>query len=483
VNRKIGITLDFGAGGTGLDALKKLGNNSRLNNSGNPLKKGGNGMPCCPCCDEKGGGRSDPKEGNKASPFALLTKIGAAVAVTLGTLKKGTEAINAAQNAALSTAQQNRGIAEAVIPGFSILMDFVEAIDGTTERIRVSGDKLKINEKVIAATTAGASQLSGERFEIESMRNRIGLTRDIKFNRAEFPDRRTVEGELRSDEESRRREAADAKTLADREAASARMDFGTSRDFVNRASQRVTGAGQKFNKAQEKFQGVRDQENRTGKENKAGRIEAVNELKAANDELMGAEQRMQEESLRYKEKAVRAAEAESNARKTGIEQQRVELNLLKDKEVRMQSSLVRLGKMNRGQYELAKSAAIQLKRNGIENATPELIDLASQIDPKMVDKLAENAAGGRASELAGLGIDSFKMDFADSTLETVRQQINNATSQIRVEVNLDQEAFAQSVADRLNVFFGKFLDSIEMKIASSRREAQIQQAQQYAGAK
>jgi hypothetical protein len=438
------------------------------------LKKG-RGGPCCPCCEQGVGGKKDDEKKKGESAFAAMRKRAlVAFAIAEKVLTTSTALANAAGNDSLSNAQKARAFGAALIPGFKAMVSFAEAIDGTTEALRKSALAYEVNLKSVEAVAHAFTQMSQadtRRFGYEGQRRAANQF----FVPQNFFDKRTVGGEQASEDEEKRYEAREALARATMDARAKQFQEESSKGLVNQSVGRAEAAQKRMINLKKEEEDLRRAEER-GLRLKSDINENLNQQDLTNREIIASKKQYQEEILRMEQMGISTAQAEATVREKVIQQHKTELDILKAKEQRMAEGQRRLGLMNKGQYELAKQMALNVKRIGVENATPEMIELARTVAPRMIDKMGENFGAERARELSNKGIDDFAIDYGQGeTLETIRKQINEIKAQVNVEIRLNEQILAAEIVKKTDQTFARFFESVTGLIKDELNQIRIGQ--------
>lgn len=401
----------------------------------------------------------------------------AAYVIAAKASEQAAKTINTLSNASLTNAQKMEKLAEQFIPLYSSFKSLYDAIKGTTEALRLNQERLenaavgqKTRSEEFKAKQSVASEVAGyEARGRAADRFQLGPTQTF--------DRGTVSGAQKTEDEARRAAARDAATNARRDAAVARSSFDEGRNRVAEDDRRIAAATKRRDDLAARLRKLNEDE-RGGTRRKAEKDEVLKQMGVASSEIGDAEKQKQTDLNTLKERGAQWAEKESQARKANINVMQEELNILRAKEQRMAAAQTALGGLNKGEYEMAKQIAKQVKEGGIENATPEMVEWASKVAPKMIEKMKEKFGAGRAQELANLGIDDYKDDYAGGdTLDQVRAKVDKVQADVKLTINMDTKAMALDLVNLLRPILKDWMKSVEVEMENERRKVREGQQQ------
>jgi hypothetical protein len=414
-----------------------------------------------------------------AGPAAVA--LGAYMALAEVAGKVG-QAMNVLNNSSLTTAQQFEKLSDEYMPGAKALRTFVEAVNGTTEGLRRAQLRFEYQHAMQAAQAENRARVAQEQRGVDSARAQImATTGGVQYRKYEGQrfDRSTYGGEVGYGEYQRRLEAADAVTHAQRQRAAAGSTVLMRANDVRAAHIKLQLAQEHRDAAYKEYQGVRQKEN-MGYRDKLGMDRAVKGMQLAQQDVLA---RVADE-----EKAINALKDAQNdkVQKQGelqarlVEQKKMELSIEDAKLNRMEQATRRAGSMNAGQYQNAKAAALAVQRFGLDNATPQMIDMARSLAPGMVGKLEEARGAGRAQELQRLGLGDFQ-DFKNgNNLQDQRIKVDQIRADVRVTIDLNEKTLAQELTKGLKDVLEDLVKNLKVQAEEKGRAVIIGQQKQAA---
>lgn len=417
----------------------------------------------------------------KAGPY------GAAAAAALQTLdiavQRATKAVNTFTNAGMTSAQKWESLKDDVIPFFSTIRKFGEALDGTAEAIRKAGAKLAHDLAVQSVSAANRATLSG--FAADTMDPfratvRAGRARGALPGMQTY-DRASAIGAEHSREQDITLPAADAARRAKLTADAAKEELFMRSSAAKSAAVREQRSRAESQAAYDRVQAIQKSENSGGGRDKAGKATAIGEAQAAFDRQQKDSVALETELNRVAQATVKAKQAEAEAQRAVVDQQKAELQLLQQKEQRMAGYAQKLGSMNEADFEMAKEALKAVKENGLENLPAEIADQAAQIAPEFIAKQREALGGKRARDFAGgdgKGIDDSLVDaFGKETLAQVRANVDKVKADVRVTLDLDPVLTAEAIVDKLGPVLGDLKKALDVRLDMIERKVELDRIQ------
>lgn len=357
-------------------------------------------------------------------------------------------------------------------------LELLEARKGVTARL--------FKQEVEAERAGIVSRITGQgELEAAALLARMGgfENRAIAAGRFAMPipegfDRSTYAGRLREAEQTTMLPALEELVRARRErfAVDADRTEAQSRQEANRqALQRAQDA---YKQAMATFQAagknVGPDANELERRAKAEKDAALRSAEKAVNEQLEIQKRIRAENVRLQELGVKHAEAESRVRQANIGVMRAELQVLTQREARMSEGQRRLGAMGEGEYQLATAMMKEIKKSGLENATPEMVAWASRVAPNMVGDLQEKLGEKRALEQAALGNLDFEEYAKGERLDATRQQINKLRADVQVKLDLDTESTAKDIAENLKPLLKEVFKIMAVEIKMELQKDWIQ---------
>lgn len=399
--------------------------------------------------------------GSGAGHAAKLNIAMAVAAAVPLAMSKVTELSNIQQNSSMTGVQKDRAIGRSM--GLGFLIDFADAVDGTTERMR------KLNEIInpqLMIQAAGETEKIRSRHPMEMEQFKAGTAAGLQ-NRyvsagsgAAFTwqshDRMTMQSEREYEVQERMKPHEIAKERAERSAQAAEAESNKSRAAWGKSSDATNSAaarGAAINKQLGSVQGP------------AERLKLLQDYERAATEYASraaeAEQRIRES----KEAGLRVAQAESQVRQAAIAMQREELGLLKDKQSRINQSVRSIGQMSEMDYQVAAGSLRELQQTGdVNSLPPEMLSQVQQLAPGYAGKLTDIRGDARRAEL---GIGELEGD------PETRQEINHAVEKMNATINVSIELDAQTLANRIDEKLQGYIAAIDAiidaKTAAAKR--------------
>lgn len=392
-------------------------------------------------------------------------------------LNKLARAAEIAATANTTSAQRTRMIVDELVPFGSALNKLVDAISGTADAIFRRNQQFAINMgkiDLVARHDQQERRLSTEQAEAEVRRTHLDRNRPAAYR---DHDRTTVGGQHAYQEQGITLPAQDA-------ARAARVTAESARSMYNAEGAREARLRERLKELESNRAGLNrnlaDQRQREnvfgGVRNEAGINAAAAAVQENERQIAAQTAAINEQILRTKEAGVKAAEAESRLRRSMIDVQKAELEVLKQREQRMAGIQQSLGSMSRGQFGASARAVEQVRRRGIANVSAQTAGLASQIAPEFVARQREALGGERAAQLRGrMGAEAFGQvygsDFGPgSTLADTRRNIDRVQAEVRVAVQVDERALASEIIKNLEPTFQRFIDNVNAQIRSMEND-------------
>lgn len=426
----------------------------------------------------------------RAGPWGAAIAAGAMAFKTV--LDQSSKALDVWNSGILTGAQKNEALRSQFVPFYESIKKLRESLDGTTETLARNQRRLATMQATTAAQTQYRSASFGATAEMDLLAKRMQV-QNFAGGAIGVPtiDRSTAKGERESSDrdmilpaqdarrraglelEARRRHARDITGEAPPAAGKAR-DEALARASEGKGSMAdATAYRQEMEKrakaSQDKLNAERLKEQNGGPRNKAGISDAATRAQEDLLRLQQAQKMEQEKIQKAIEAGKGALEAEKAARQANLDIMRGQLEIEKAKEARMAGLAQKLGSMNQADYQMTKQALQQVKESGIENVPQEIADMAAQAAPEFIAKQREKLGEQRAKETAGenKGIDDSTLGaFENETLAEVRGKVDKIKADVRIQIDLDDQAMAKAAVDQLGPLFAGFLTSIKVYMES-----------------
>jgi hypothetical protein len=481
---------------------------------------GGPGGPGSPGGPGGGGGMGAGAMGGALAASIPAAAALAALAASLKTTEAGmrqlTEVNNILGNASLTAAQKSRALAESLplVGGwFESLHKLADSLTGTTEKMRANAASLQIDlVKISAAATAEQKTRAG-RTEVEETGRRA--TALAHFTPAPFRtfDRSTFQGEIARQEYMSVLPAKDTRDQMAVEVEMAKKNAEAARQRRDDLGKRAAAAAAEQERAAAEAQRVRRKQGlpepgqqprqesatreiirrglgyvqmagegtvgyfgrQTVTSRQKGNIDtAATEAKRAEAQAAALQKAHEEAILEAKQKGIEADRKSSELRKANVEIAKAELAVLEAKEQRLASQSTRIGGMNKADRMIGLQAATYIKEQGIQAATPQMIQAAEQFAPDYIRKIKE--AFGRTTEEYQAGVERGLLE--EGVLEEVRKQVDRKVqANVRMELVIDTKQLAIDIAATVQETFRELIKNIKLEQDRQTTAAAVQQMQ------
>ena len=383
--------------------------------------------------------------------------------------------ISAAANT--TVAQRQRMLSDELIPFASALHKISDAIEGVAETIFRRNQQFELFNRrmdAIIQFDAQERQVAGE-YRAQVYRGRASAASELAEYR-DF-DRRTVAGMRGYAEQGVMLPAQDA----ERES---RVGASAARSSSNFENVRLGEARTKLRDLErdrvrlraELDQQVQRENVFGGQRNQAG-INAASAAVLENEKMIASQlATLNDQIARAKEAGVRAVEAEAQHRRSLIDLQRAELDVLKQREQRMAAMQQAAGGMSRGEFAGAVRAARQVADRGIANVSAATAGRAAAFAPEFIAREREALGGQRYDAARGmLGAERFGRMFGGDftpgrTLADTRQQIDRVTADVRVNIQMNEQRLAEDLAKAIEPTLARLFEAFEVRIRNIESE-------------
>ena len=424
-----------------------------------------------------GGGLSGGPLGAMSAMGGVAGGVSGVVAAAEQGLNKLARAAELSAVANTTTAQRQRMITDELIPFASALHKISDAIEGVAEKIFQRNQQFEIFNRRMDAVIqhdAAERQVAGE-YRAQVYRGRASAGNPL----AEYQtfDRRTVAGMQRYGEQAAMLPAQDA----EREA---RVGMSATRSSANFEQVRLGEARTKLRDLERdrvRLQADLAQQRQReevfgGQRNQAG-VNAAAAAVLENEKMIASQiATLNDQIQRAKEAGVRATEAEAQHRRSLIDLQRAELDVLKQREQRMAAIQQAAGSMSRGEFAGSVRALRQVQDRGIGNVSAATAARAAQIAPDYIGREREALGGQRIDAARGmLGADRFGRAFGDDftpgrTLADTRQQIDRVTADVRVNIQINEQRMAEDLAKAIEPTLARLFEAFEVRVRNIEAE-------------
>lgn len=409
-------------------------------------------------------------------------------------------------NSLTTNAQKNEALKESLIPLYASFKKFAEAVDGTTDRIRVAGVQLQRALVDLAAGAAANRQFRqndatfGEPYRalLRAARAQGGLPAAGEYDRSTALGQRASEEALpvRAAEDARRRarlaaegvrEEQFARSAAMKDAVKAQAGglldaAGTLRRLKGLVDNENGGGGR--NQAEKLVADVSGLNAAAGRRNKAGIAEAAAAAVQNTDRAKVLNETALEQIQRRQESVVKLANAERDARQANIGVLQAELAVLEQKEQRMAGFARQLGKLSEGEFQAAQVYLDEVlaaeKAGTLRDLPAHFFDAAAQIAPEYAQKQQEKVGAERGREqgkrYAGID-DSLVQDYTKGTLAQARLAVDAKRIDVRVEVDLDAVKTAEAIVERIKPVMAEYAAALKISVRLTNEAAEIKRIQ------
>lgn len=410
--------------------------------------------------------------------------------------KEATESIKVWGNAALSTSQKITGTIEQFVPGGKTLREFFEAASGISEKLRVTQVTVSDLNTQIQLQTQLRMRLNQLGQEAAQARGGEVGAASVGYGKWRTFDRGTASGAIQYQENLIRQSAEDDVVRATRRRNAALHARNAAVDPVNAAgiarsraewelqnrfgnvttdSSGVLRFGKNDMGDKTRIQRLQEEQGTTmGSRRKAEMDEELRAYESQLSKVMALRKEEEAAINTLKEKGVALANSESEVRKaSAINTLKAEAQILERREQRMSENQRRLGSLMPGELAAGESIMDQIRKNGIQGASPQMIQIARQVAPGEIDKLLEQKGAPIAKRLAEKGYEDYVHDYdgGKRTLTDTRQQLDKVQADVRVQVDLDEKALASEIAKAI----GPLIQAIkELNVKTAEDELQKQ---------
>lgn len=397
---------------------------------------------------------------------AVMTGMGA----VMDRVSKAAEIMN---DSFSTGAQKTRALVNEFVPFGEKLTRLGDALDGTADRMARAEFGAKIQNAEEGARYAGEARQRTAAAEEFAARSTLAATQRYRLGGLGTFDRSTVLGTHEYNDEQATQPAWDARTRAQREVAAARANSKYAENAMAEAERNLRARKAGSDAANRRHQGFIDAENRTGFRYKAERAESGSAAQVASVQLANAQKQYEEEITRSRERRLQLAQAESNLRKADVEYSRAQLEVEKNREARQSAISQGIGAQSKGERMSNFNALKLLESRGIENLPPELQEMAARVAPEYVAKQREKFGEQALRNEGGFSSEQmtkfFGKDF-DKTLAERRENIDKLQADVRMNVQIDEDAFAKAVVEALGPVLGQLVKATTLSIEQQGRD-------------
>lgn len=430
--------------------------------------------------DPKGGG----KGGDDSSDLRKYGRIAAAAVMVDQAFKFAARSAESFTNSTMTASQQMESFGEGIPVLGSILKSAKqtwESLSGVTDSIRHNDLKMELQSSLIPVKGANERAIRDANYEAGAAGAVSKATSSIPYASFQSINRGSYYGQMQAQERDIRLAASDQYTRASRDVAAAGANVNSATGNVGEQSERLRKAiadRDLNNNATSRFR-----KEETGWTRNKGLIDttttnAMLAAKRVQEEQNGLER----ENLRLKEAKLALIEAEGRQRKAVIEGQKAELSILQGRESRASSLQTTMGSMMPSDRGMAINAAKNLRDKGIGGISKWEADIAGQLFPDFVNKEREKLGGQMMPGLREqLGADFVNKAtggaFSDqNTLEGIRAAQDQKVTDIRIAVQMDEEAIAKKVASTLDESVKALIKALEVKFENTKKGVEAGQS-------
>ena len=381
--------------------------------------------------------------------------VGAGIEAFGQAMERTTKAVEISGNTYTTSAQKTRELVAEFVPLGGTIIKLGDAIDGTTNKLRQNAERFEVAKAQDAVAYDYRAKIASAGMEQKGYAANLNAVRGNPMAAYQTYDRGTLAGERATGEQEHRLGAANATTVATREADAAQEMKRNAAAAVKAADARFYAQQGRVADAASKYRGIVNSENSGGGRNKAGR-DAAAQSELLERSRLTKEIAVREEAIaKAKDAGVKSAQAEHGLRQTVIGQQKAELAILREKEGRMRGMAQGAGAMGRGEFMANANALKMYQQADGQDIPPEIEAMAAKLAPDLVRKNQEKRGEGRYDELKGVlgdeGFkDAFRGDFSKGGgLGDTRAAGDKLAANIQVNIDLDAAKMAAELATQL----------------------------------
>lgn len=421
-----------------------------------------------------------------SGPAAIAVAVAALAGAAINTVAK---ASLVSQNSSLTRFEQRQGALNA-IPGVSTLRRWMDALDGTTERLRAINSIYADYERVARASTEARRQNMELQVNSASSQGRSAGFDRFGIQGESIFDRSRQSGQIAAQNQSIRLAASDQLVTAQRQAEASRAERQAIQENANRLRQsvqfgqsniqRLSGSGGRWNGSRmvytEGVLGRTEARGRNGQDVRTAYNSQLRELQNASTQALRDETLLMGELQRLQAARTRESESQANIERQRIGLLRAEADILTARENRMTNTNRRLGAMQEGDFQLGQANAALIQQNGLQNFTPEMIASAAAVDPALIQRLTEERGQERAARIAPRFQETYGSDYSDGqSLNQIRQQADQMRAQVRVSLDVNERTLAQEIATAVREALPDIARIIEQVRVETERNGRVNQ--------
>ncbi len=369
----------------------------------------------------------------------------------------------------LTGAQKFNHVLNALTMGISgSLINFRNALDGTTEGMRRAARSLVDRQTVASIQAQNRQELAGMQGNAAAARARASSLAGASASEMPGFDRWTMAGQQGYEEYQIVTPARDAAEASEREARAARLTEQSAGGRYAQAQARFQGAQSRRRSLGGRERSNVELENFTFDRNQLGRQQNLGSLQVANQNEAATFQEMIERRRELERAGVSAADAEYRARRANLDVMRSELEVLSQREQRLTGAASRLGSMNPIDRQLGFAAMRQVEAD-FENTTPEVRERARSFAPERFAQLATRFGETTDEFRAGRAAGDFGDQVGTGSIDSTRSQMVNLQQQIREATIGTERQLATSIADVIGRAMEEIGPILEQRIAQALR--------------
>jgi hypothetical protein len=407
-----------------------------------------------------------------ASPVA-----GAAVLAFDAGIKKAASAFEIFGNSSMTNAQKMDKFGESVIPLYGAFKALRDAIDGTADRIHQANQRnarSNLQQRLEMEVSDRIGEIDRESVPIYA---RAAMPLSLPEHEGAQFDRSRASGRREAGEYEQRYEARTGVARAEHEAGVANMAYVMQGGRVAEHRAAVAAAEQRARQTQSRRLALESEENRTGVRNQAGRHEAGLADASAQRDLTHARLQLERELTRERQLQEQSIRADAQAGQARINLLRTELEILRQREQRLSGGQTRIGSMNEGRFQEARSIADFINQRGsIEGLSDEAISLAMPLLGNRIRRMQEERGGIRAATLGpGFEEEDFFVGSGPNLAQT-RAAIPQLQMDIRNRIEINENELARRIAESLGPAMSRLIEAVRSRIGSQMDEMRADQA-------
>lgn len=390
-------------------------------------------------------------------------------------MRQGAGMVNTINNASLSGSQRDQRLVDSIPIVGELVSSFRElrdAVDGTTERMRMEGIEQQNRLMREQNRAAREGELEPRRMELAAARNAAGVLAGAAPSAYAAGDRSTGRGAIDYEISQQRLTARDAIDAAGRRVEISRRDVASARERLPGIDAQIRRAEQDRTAAARDVRAIRGRgSDVTSSRNRADEIAALNRVEEANQRIinLNAQRRTASENLSRAE--IQNANDLSAARQRNIDQLRTEMQILQQRERSMSATAQRFGMATEFEQDVAIQFAEIARTEGIGALLPEQRQMVQQYFPQFasgeLERFGEQSRGYRYGRdvLGEFGTEGMGQSLADT-----RSGIDQLQTEVRNNIIIDERELANQIAASLGPAMERLVRTIESEARARTSE-------------